>query len=980
MNLIPLSVILQFFAPYWKSLGLPILEAADVAGKLIPLMEAIIPGIRYLGESGENIKALTDAMDGLKARRAGIMDDINIAEREGRKRTPEAVHWLKRVEAEAGEVAKMEEACRKRKRLLGVPLINRVSSYKDGQRVRKKAKVVEELQTEASSIVVTRRLPPSSVQEMPTIPGMVGIESYKKEVLLHVAYDSTGIIAIRGMGGVGKTTLLREVNNSFLPGSERSSEFDHVIWTVASKECTLEKLQKGIAAELGLNLVVYARPPNVVLFENLKSKNFLLLLDDLWRGFELEDVGIPHPGTGGNQYKRKVMLTTRLQNVCRKMSADVEIKMNCLGQREALDLFKFHVGEQTLNSHPDITDLAGVVARECRGLPLALKTIGSAMRNWRDPKQWRHAIELLKDSKHADLQEMEILPEEGEERDMFRTLKLSYDNLPDDGTKQCFLSCCLWPEDWQIEKDELMECWMGLGLIDESNGNLSWGHYHIRTLEGACLLEPCADKERVRMHDVIRDLALWIASDCGRKKNKWLVQAGVGLTEAMDVKQKWIGAEGVERISLMHNGIEMLPQYLPHRPNLKVLMLQRNYALRRIPPDLFQCMPALTYLDLSYTALEELTKEIAILVQLQYLNLSFTYIKALPKELACLKELKYLLLRNITGLLRIPRRGISNLSKLRQLDLFETELQVWEVEGSRGCGSAENRASLEELEELNSKVMSLTNLGITVNGVPTIQKLSRLDNMVTRYLGIRSTCKLASIQLTPSIVRAQLGSLKMLKSLQKLKIQYFCRSVELEVDGEDQDHDMDWQLPDLEELHLSLFLKIKVVTWARVSIPDFLPQLRSVAIYYCRGLENANWVLLLPHLESLEIVFCPKMRQVIDDSVGSHVGYNSAVAFHCLRRLLLEDLDSLTSICDRAISFPSLEIIEIENCGKLKQLPVEIMGSNLREIWGSEGWWQSLQWQDENVKASLLPYFRSLMMDVDHVRFAHNASTKYAEH
>lgn len=69
-------------------------------------------------------------MDRLKAIRVGIMDDINIAEREGSKCTPEVNNWLQRVEAEACEMAKMEEACQ-RKRVLGVP-VNWVSSYKDG--------------------------------------------------------------------------------------------------------------------------------------------------------------------------------------------------------------------------------------------------------------------------------------------------------------------------------------------------------------------------------------------------------------------------------------------------------------------------------------------------------------------------------------------------------------------------------------------------------------------------------------------------------------------------------------------------------------------------------------------------------------------------------------------------------------------------------------------------------------------------------
>ncbi|XP_029122853.2 putative disease resistance protein At4g10780 isoform X1 [Elaeis guineensis] len=247
--------------------------------------------------------------------------------------------------------------------------------------------------------------------------------------------------------------------------------------------------------------------------------------------------------------------------------------------------------------------------------------------------------------------------------------------------------------------------------------------------------------------------------------------------------------------------------------------------------------------------------------------------------------------------------------------------------------------------------MRLTDLGITVDKVRTLQMLSSLDNIVTRYLHIWIACSSASIQLTPSAVKAQLGSLNMLKSLQKLQIRSYSLVV-LEVDGEDQDRDMDWQLPDLEELQLH---DLKVVKWTRVSISDFLPQLRSVVISSCPELENANWVLPLPKLESLKIQSCPKMWRVIDDSIGSHFG-----AFRCLRLLHLHKLNSLSSICDLAISFPSLEHIEILRCDELKQLPVKIIGRNLREIWGSEGWWQSLQWQDENVKASLLPHFRRL--------------------
>lgn len=300
----------------------------------------------------------------------------------------------------------------------------------------------------------------------------------------------------------------------------------------------------------------------------------------------------------------------------------------------------------------------------------------------------------------------------------------------------------------------------------------------------------------------------------------------------------------------------------------------------------------------------------------------------------------------------IPRGVISNLSKLRELDLYGAMHADWEAAGG---GNEERKASLEELEELNSKVMLSTTLGITVNAVATLKILSRFDSIVTRRLFIKRMSSSASLQLTPSEVKAQLGSLKILKSLQELMIAICQSLVELEVDGGDGDREMDWRLPALENLELCELMKLKVIKWRRVSISDFLPQLRALKIIICYELENVNWVLQLPRLEILQIQFCPKMRRPIDEPVGSHVGFTSASAFRCLKMLDLYSLSSLTSICDQTIGFPSLEIIETVRCDELRELPLKIMESKLREIRGSEGWWQSLKWRNENMKASLLP-------------------------
>ena len=66
-------------------------------------------------------------------------------------------------------------------------------------------------------------------------------------------------------------------------------------------------------------------------------------------------------------------------DVCWDMEARKSLNVECLIKDEAIYLFKKKVGETTLNSHPIIPQLAEIDAKECKGLPLALITIGRAM-------------------------------------------------------------------------------------------------------------------------------------------------------------------------------------------------------------------------------------------------------------------------------------------------------------------------------------------------------------------------------------------------------------------------------------------------------------------------------------------------------------------------------------------------------------------------------------------------------------------------
>ncbi|KAL6334226.1 hypothetical protein AAG906_007473 [Vitis piasezkii] len=77
------------------------------------------------------------------------------------------------------------------------------------------------------------------------------------------------------------------------------------------------------------------------------------------------------------------------------MKAQKSIEVTCLSSEAAWTLFQKEVGEETLKSHPHIPRLAKIVAEECKGLPLALITLGRAMAGEKDPSNWDKVIQDL---------------------------------------------------------------------------------------------------------------------------------------------------------------------------------------------------------------------------------------------------------------------------------------------------------------------------------------------------------------------------------------------------------------------------------------------------------------------------------------------------------------------------------------------------------------------------------------------------------
>ncbi|KAF2589334.1 hypothetical protein F2Q70_00041759 [Brassica cretica] len=405
---------------------------------------------------------------------------------------------------------------------------------------------------------------------------------------------------------VGQETMLEMINNRF---SKRGGGFDVVIWVVVSQNATVHKIQGSIGEKLGLLGKEWEEKSEMKRGQDihnvLRKKKFVLFLDDIWEKVSLDVIGVRYPNRVNGC---KVAFTTRSREVCGRMGVDDPIEVCCLHTDKAWDLFKKKVGENTLASHRDIPELARKVAGKCRGLPLALNVIGETMASKRSVQEWHRAIQVLT-SYAAEFSGVEdkILP----------ILKYSYDSLDGEMTKSCFLKMIT------------------------------------RTF--------------VKMHDVVREMAMWIPSDLGKNKERCIVQAGARIRELPKVKN-W---KDVRRISLMENDIQII-SVSPDCPQLTTLLLQRNYLVE-ISDGFFQSMPKLLVLDLSLNRLSGFRMDMYNLVSLRYLNLSRTYIVNLPFGLYQLKMLTHLNLEKTRYLESLE--GISELSSLRTLKLLDSKVR-----------------------------------------------------------------------------------------------------------------------------------------------------------------------------------------------------------------------------------------------------------------------------------------------------------------
>ncbi|GAY67121.1 hypothetical protein CUMW_254060 [Citrus unshiu] len=245
----------------------------------------------------------------------------------------------------------------------------------------------------------------------------------------------------------------------------------------------------------------------------------------------------------------KIVLKTRSAGVCDQMDSK-NLEVYSLAHDEAWKLFQEMIERSTLDSHTSIPELAETLARECGRLPLALKTVGRAMKSQKKVGDRERAIEKMRTSASTF---------SGMEENVFLRLKFSYDSLSMDKLRSCLLYCCLYPEDYKIPKRSLIDYWISEGFM----ADFDRGCEFINDLLHACLLEEEGD-DHVKMHDMIREMSLWIAWTIEKEKKNFLVRAGVKLTEAPKVKE-WEELKALEKLRYLNLEYTHYLSIIPHQ-------------------------------------------------------------------------------------------------------------------------------------------------------------------------------------------------------------------------------------------------------------------------------------------------------------------------------------------------------------------------------------------------------------------------------
>uniref|UniRef100_A0A8I6Z274 Uncharacterized protein n=1 Tax=Hordeum vulgare subsp. vulgare TaxID=112509 RepID=A0A8I6Z274_HORVV len=461
--------------------------------------------------------------------------------------------------------------------------------------------------------------------------------------------DDIMVVAIVGVGGIGKTTLAQKVFND----EAIQDEFSKKIWLSVNQNFSDVELLRRAIIEAGGDAQL-AGNAKATLHRSLKDAlighKILLVMDDVWDHGAWDHV-LKIPLTTVAASGSRVLVTTRDEGVARGMIARWPYhQVDTLLPQDAWSLLK----KQVLSSEIDeghintLMDIGLKIIQKCGCLPLAVKVMGGLLRERGGLRRdWQ---KVLDDSKWS----ITKMPQE-----LNHTVYLSYEYMPP-YLKQCFLYYSLLPKSKVFRMDEVIAMWMSEGFINGNSSDLEeLGKNYYKELIYRNIIELDKSYPHIwvcSMHDVVRSFAQYMS-----KHEALVAQDGDN-----DILTK-LSSQKFLRLSIETNRSQSRDlDWTSLQAQQSVRTLISTIQIKMNPGDSLVTFSSLRVLYIQAADVAALVESLHQLKHLRYLALLDTDISVLPRNIGKMKLLQFLDLRGCTKLVNLPA-SIVMLSQLQFL-------------------------------------------------------------------------------------------------------------------------------------------------------------------------------------------------------------------------------------------------------------------------------------------------------------------------
>ncbi|GJR58206.1 NB-ARC domains-containing protein [Tanacetum coccineum] len=658
------------------------IASAIVTSVVNALMVHITQKLRNLTSSAKHVERMKNKMRNLEDQRDEIEEHVKENQVSNRKIPAPVPRWLedvKKIKEEVDNISSNDIGCFDVKK-----------KYRAGRDALRLIEDIEGLIKECSDIIWRdAKIPLGRVdsKRLTSTSGGGTKNLFKSRYktfndalkLLQQDDDKNRVIALCGMGGVGKTTLMKQLTEA----AHDNKMFNWIVVVVIGKSFNLFAIQKAIAAHIGEPLTETDERLRATYLSKIfkgfaeRKEKILLILDDVWEKIKLEDIGLTNPLPNGV----KLLLTSRDVQVCQQIAADVDadsvlevVEVDVLKEEEARNFF-CQIAGISAEHNPDLYQIGCDIVKKCGHLPLAINLIAATLRGQQNFRVWRGALKRLKNN---DLDE-----------NVQKIIEISCDCLKQED-KAVFLLCGLFPEDSNIPIEDLTRYAWGLKLLKQVS-NMEDARDSTQTsvsnLKNAYLLMDGDSRhtECVKMHDLVLAFVVGTVSK-GGEDGCWIIHHDdfSKWSEANNMSQ----SESCQQISLACKGMSEFPSEFKF-PNLSLLKLMHGNESLRFPPDFYEGMKKLQVIAFEKLEYPVVPTSFQCSTNLRTLCLDEC---SLMLDLTCIGNLSNLEVLSFanSGITILPST-FGNLKKLRLLDVTGCYNLVIDD------GVLKNMAKLEEL-------------------------------------------------------------------------------------------------------------------------------------------------------------------------------------------------------------------------------------------------------------------------------------------